>query len=40
MRVNGKEMEEMDKFKYLGVMKSAYGAMGEVAHRSMEGRKV
>ena len=41
IRVNGKELQEVDKFKYLGVMISTDGGMGEeVAHRVLEGRKV
>ena len=41
MRVNGEEMQEVDKFNYLRVMISTDGGMGEeVAHRVLEGRKV
>ena len=41
VRVSGEEMQEMDKFNYLGVMISTDGGMGEeVAHRVLEGRKV
>ena len=41
VRVNGEEMQEVDKFNYLGVMISTDGCMGEeVAHRVLEGRKV
>ena len=41
VRVNGEEMQEVDKFKYLGLMISTDGGMGEeMAHRVLEGRKV
>ena len=41
VRVNGEELQEVDKFKYLGVMISTDGGMGEeLAHRVLEGRKV
>ena len=41
VRVSGEEMQEVDKFNYLGVMISTNGGMGEeVAHRVLEGRKV
>ena len=41
MKVSGEEMQEVDKFKYLEVMISTDGAMGEeVAHRVLQGRKV
>ena len=41
VRVNGEEMEEVDKFNYLGVMISTDGGMGEeAAQRVLEGRKV
>ena len=37
--VNGEEMQEVDKFNYLGVMISTDHVMGEeVAHRVLEGR--
>ena len=40
-RVNGEEMQEVDKFDYIGVMISMDGGMGEeVAYRVLEGRKV
>ena len=40
-RVNGEEMQEIDKFNYLGVMISTDGGMGEeVANRELEVRKV
>ena len=39
VKVNGKEVQEVDKFNYLGVMISTDGGMGEeVAHRVLEGR--
>ena len=38
--MNGEEMREVDKYKYLGVMISTDGGMGEeVGHRILEGRK-
>ena len=41
VRVNGEELQEVDKFDYLRVMISTDGGMGEeVAHRVLEGRKV
>ena len=41
VRVNEEEMQEVDKFNYLGVMISMHGGIGkEVAHRVLEGRKV
>ena len=41
MRVSGEEMQEVGKFKYLGVMVSTDGDMWkEAAHRVLEGRKV
>ena len=41
MRVNREEMQEVDKFNYLGVMISTDGGMGEeVAHRVLEGKEV
>ena len=41
VRLNGEELQEVDKFKYLRVMISTDGGMGEeVAHRVLEGRKV
>ena len=41
VRGSGEEMQEMDKFHYLGVMISTDGGMGEeVALRVLEGRKV
>ena len=41
VRVNGEEMQEVDKFNYLGVMISTDGGMGdEMAHRVLEARKV
>ena len=40
-RVNREETQEVDKFKYLGVMISTDEGMGEeVAHSVLEGRKV
>ena len=39
VRVNGEEMQEVDKFNYLGVMISTDGGVGEeVAKRVLEGR--
>ena len=39
--VNGEEMQEVDKFSYLGVMIITDGGMREgVTHRVLEGRKV
>ena len=41
VRVNGEEMQEMDKFNYLGVMIGSDGGMKEeVAHRVLVGRNV
>ena len=41
VRVNGKEMQEADKFNYLVVMINTDGGMGEeVVHKVLEGRKV
>ena len=41
MRESEEEMQEMDKFSYLGVMISMGGGMGdEVTHRVLEGRYV
>ena len=41
VRVNGEEMQEVDKLNYLGVMIGTDGGVGEeVAHRVVEGRKV
>ena len=41
VRVNGEELQEVDKFKYLGVMISMDGGMGDkVAYRVLEGRKL
>ena len=38
--MSGEEIQEMDKFKYLGMI-SVDGCMGkEVAHRLLEGRKL
>ena len=38
---NGEEIQEVDKFNYLGVMISTNSGIGEeVAHRVLEGRKV
>ena len=40
VKVNGEEMQEVDKFNYLEVMISTDGSMGEeVAHMVLEGRK-
>ena len=37
VRVSGEEMQEVEKFNYLGVMISTDGGMGmEVAHRMLE----
>ena len=39
MRVNWEEMQEVNKFNYLGVMISTDGGMGDqVAHRVLEER--
>ena len=41
VRVSGEEVQEVDKFNYLGVMISTNDGMGEeVAHRVLEERKV
>ena len=41
VRVNGEEIQEVDKFNYLEVMISTDGGMGDkVPHRVPEGRKV
>ena len=41
VRVNGEELQDVGKFKYLGVMISTDGGIGEeVAHRVLEARKV
>ena len=41
VRVNREKMQEVGKFKHLGVMISTDGGMGEeVGHRVLEGRKV
>ena len=41
VRVRKEEMQEVDKFNYMGVMISADGGMGEeVVHRVLERRKV
>ena len=41
VRVSGKEMKEVEKYSYLGVMLIVDSGMGEeVAHRVLEGRKV
>ena len=41
VRVSGEEMQELDKFNYLGVMISTDGGMREeVARRVLDGRKV
>ena len=41
VRESGKEMQEVDKFNYLGVMISTNGSMGEeVAHSVIEGRNI
>ena len=40
-RLNGEEVQEVEKFNYLGVMISTDAGMGEeVAHMVLEGRKV
>ena len=37
VRVNGEEMQEVEKFNYLGVMITMYGGMWEeVVHRILE----
>ena len=37
MKVSGEEMQEVNKFNYLGVMISTDGGMGkEVAHRMLQ----
>ena len=39
--LSGEEIQDVNKFNYLGVMISTDGGMGEeVAHRVLEGRKV
>ena len=41
VRLNGEEMQEMDKFNYFGIMISMEGGIGEeVAHRVPKRRKV
>ena len=41
VKVNGQELQEVEKFNYFGVMISKGGGMGEeVAHRVLVGRKV
>ena len=41
VRVNREEIQEVDKFNYVGVMISTDGGMvKEVAHKILEGRKI